>query len=138
LGLLIDYFNVYVLASICWEIYPNWHSSHPPSGKRLLLLLFHISMYTFHPLVKEFEYWSIIFFAVNVPLRDYQFHITQTALFQNTLVALPTGLGKTLIAAVVMFNYFRWFPEGNATPWSFIQFFLQFVACIISLCYITF
>jgi Fanconi anemia group M protein len=55
------------------------------------------------------------FFAVNVPLRDYQFHITQTALFQNTLVALPTGLGKTLIAAVVMFNYFRWFPEGNVT-----------------------
>lgn len=28
-------------------------------------------------------------------------------------MALPTGLGKTLIAAVVMFNYFRWFPEGN-------------------------
>lgn len=52
-------------------------------------------------------------YPVNVPLRDYQFHITQTALFQNTLVALPTGLGKTLIAAVVMFNYFRWFPEGK-------------------------
>ncbi|GAU15560.1 hypothetical protein TSUD_45970 [Trifolium subterraneum] len=52
-------------------------------------------------------------YPVNVPLRDYQFHITQTALFQNTMVALPTGLGKTLIAAVVMFNYFRWFPEGN-------------------------
>lgn len=51
--------------------------------------------------------------AVNVPLRDYQFSIARTALFSNTLVALPTGLGKTLIAAVVMFNYFRWFPEGN-------------------------
>ncbi|XP_058769697.1 DEAD-box ATP-dependent RNA helicase FANCM-like isoform X1 [Vicia villosa] len=52
-------------------------------------------------------------YPVNVPLRDYQFHIAQTALFQNTLVALPTGLGKTLIAAVVMYNYFRWFPEGK-------------------------
>ncbi|XP_073225685.1 DEAD-box ATP-dependent RNA helicase FANCM [Cicer arietinum] len=52
-------------------------------------------------------------YPVNVPLRDYQFHITQSALFQNTLVALPTGLGKTLIAAVVMYNYFRWFPEGK-------------------------
>lgn len=52
-------------------------------------------------------------FAVNVPVRDYQFNITKTALFSNTLVALPTGLGKTLIAAVVMYNYFRWFPEGN-------------------------
>ncbi|CAA7400328.1 unnamed protein product [Spirodela intermedia] len=51
--------------------------------------------------------------VVNVPLRDYQFSITKTALFSNTLVALPTGLGKTLIAAVVMYNYFRWFPGGK-------------------------
>lgn len=28
-------------------------------------------------------------------------------------MALPTGLGKTFIAAVVMYNYFRWFPEGK-------------------------
>ncbi|XP_020214184.1 DEAD-box ATP-dependent RNA helicase FANCM isoform X2 [Cajanus cajan] len=52
-------------------------------------------------------------YPVNVPLRDYQFGITQSALFSNTLVALPTGLGKTLIAAVVMYNYFRWFPQGK-------------------------
>ncbi|KAK6940331.1 Helicase, C-terminal [Dillenia turbinata] len=51
--------------------------------------------------------------SVNVPLRDYQLAITNMALFSNTLVALPTGLGKTLIAAVVMYNYFRWFPEGK-------------------------
>ncbi|XP_068662267.1 DEAD-box ATP-dependent RNA helicase FANCM isoform X4 [Aristolochia californica] len=52
-------------------------------------------------------------YPVNVPLRDYQFNIAKTALFSNTLVALPTGLGKTLIAAVVMYNFFRWFPEGK-------------------------
>ncbi|XVF63305.1 hypothetical protein PTKIN_Ptkin09bG0077300 [Pterospermum kingtungense] len=52
-------------------------------------------------------------YPVNVPVRDYQFAITKTALFSNTLVALPTGLGKTLIAAVVIYNYFRWFPEGK-------------------------
>lgn len=52
-------------------------------------------------------------YPVNVPLRDYQLSITKTALFSNTFVALPTGLGKTLIAAVVMYNYFRWFPEGK-------------------------
>ncbi|KAL5776376.1 hypothetical protein ACOSP7_009302 [Xanthoceras sorbifolium] len=52
-------------------------------------------------------------YPVNVPVRDYQFNITKTALFSNTLVALPTGLGKTLIAAVVMYNYFRWFPDGK-------------------------
>ncbi|KAH9757851.1 DEAD-box ATP-dependent RNA helicase FANCM [Citrus sinensis] len=52
-------------------------------------------------------------YPVNVPVRDYQFAITKTALFSNTLVALPTGLGKTLIAAVVIYNFFRWFPDGK-------------------------
>ena len=46
-------------------------------------------------------------------VRDYQAAIVQTALFHNTLVALPTGLGKTLIAAVVMLNFYRWFPKGK-------------------------
>ena len=35
-------------------------------------------------------------------VRKYQRDITETALFNNTLVCLPTGLGKTLIASVVM------------------------------------
>lgn len=42
------------------------------------------------------------------PTRDYQFSIVKNGLFNNTLVALPTGLGKTFIAATVMLNYFRW------------------------------
>ncbi|XP_076944817.1 DEAD-box ATP-dependent RNA helicase FANCM-like [Bidens hawaiensis] len=46
-------------------------------------------------------------------VRDYQVSITKTALFENTLVSLPTGLGKTLIAAVIMYNYYRWFPKGK-------------------------
>ncbi|KAK4533354.1 hypothetical protein CCYA_CCYA16G4236 [Cyanidiococcus yangmingshanensis] len=45
-------------------------------------------------------------------VRAYQFAIVQRALTRNTLVCLPTGLGKTLIAAVVMLNYMRWYPEG--------------------------
>lgn len=40
--------------------------------------------------------------------RDYQFNITQSGLFHNLLVALPTGLGKTFIAATIMLNWFRW------------------------------
>ncbi|XP_063977852.1 uncharacterized protein LOC135162866 [Diachasmimorpha longicaudata] len=48
----------------------------------------------------------------NLPVRKYQFSIVKTALFNNTLVCLPTGLGKTFIAAVVMYNYFRWYPKG--------------------------
>jgi len=44
--------------------------------------------------------------------REYQFVICRTCLFYNTLVCLPTGLGKTFIAATVMYNYWRWFKEG--------------------------
>ena len=42
------------------------------------------------------------------PPRDYQFTIVKHGLFNNTLVALPTGLGKTFIAATVMLNFIRW------------------------------
>ncbi|KAJ2821367.1 hypothetical protein GGI24_004236, partial [Coemansia furcata] len=45
------------------------------------------------------------------PARAYQQGAIQRCLFQNTLVALPTGMGKTLIAVVVMANYARWFPN---------------------------
>ena len=45
--------------------------------------------------------------------RDYQVEISEAALFENTLVSLPTGLGKTMIAAVVLYNYYRWFPRGK-------------------------
>ena len=34
-------------------------------------------------------------------VREYQRSIAETCLKKNTLVSLPTGLGKTLIAAVV-------------------------------------
>lgn len=46
-------------------------------------------------------------------MRDYQLNIVKTCLYQNTLVSLPTGLGKTFIAAVVMYNFYRWFPSGK-------------------------
>lgn len=49
----------------------------------------------------------------NLPERAYQREIAETAFLHNTLVCLPTGLGKTLIAAVVMYNFYRWFPGGK-------------------------
>ena len=52
-------------------------------------------------------------YPVNFPLRDYQFNIVQECLFKNTLVSIPTGLGKTFIAGVVMMNFLRWFPFGK-------------------------
>jgi ATP-dependent DNA helicase MPH1 len=41
-------------------------------------------------------------------IREYQYSIVSNGLFNNTLVALPTGLGKTFIAATIMLNYYRW------------------------------
>ncbi|KAF8529479.1 hypothetical protein JB92DRAFT_3106701 [Gautieria morchelliformis] len=52
-------------------------------------------------------------YPTNRPKRDYQFNIVKDSLFENSLVALPTGLGKTFIAGVLMLNYYRWFPEGK-------------------------
>jgi len=68
-------------------------------------------------------------FPLNRPKRDYQFNISRHCLFDNALVALPTGLGKTFIAGVVMLNckpsflsptscqsllvVYRWFPESK-------------------------
>jgi len=52
-------------------------------------------------------------FPTNIPEREYQFNIVRSALACNTLVCLPTGLGKTFIAAVVMYNFLRWYPEGK-------------------------
>ncbi|EFR03054.1 helicase domain-containing protein [Nannizzia gypsea CBS 118893] len=45
--------------------------------------------------------------------RDYQYNISHRGLFHNLLVALPTGLGKTFIAATVMLNWFRWTKDAQ-------------------------
>lgn len=47
------------------------------------------------------------------PTRDYQFSIVKNGLFNNVLVALPTGLGKTFIAATIMLNYYRWTKKAK-------------------------
>jgi len=75
-------------------------------------------------------------YPTNYPIRSYQRTIVETALFHNTLVSLPTGnfcichcpsssraallklsfhpgLGKTFIAAVVMYNFYKWYPKGK-------------------------
>lgn len=52
-------------------------------------------------------------FPTNKSERTYQFEIVKRCLHENCLVTLPTGLGKTFIAAVVMYNYYRWYPNGK-------------------------
>ncbi|KAK3091417.1 hypothetical protein FSP39_019739 [Pinctada imbricata] len=52
-------------------------------------------------------------YPTNYPVREYQYNIVHQALFKNTMVTLPTGLGKTFIASVVMYNFYRWYPQGK-------------------------
>ncbi|XP_055357131.1 uncharacterized protein LOC129602184 [Paramacrobiotus metropolitanus] len=52
-------------------------------------------------------------YPTNYDIRSYQFNIVQKALFRNTMVCLPTGMGKTFIAAVIMYNFYRWYPKGR-------------------------
>lgn len=56
---------------------------------------------------------NVWIYPTNYPIREYQLKISEAALFQNTLVCLPTGLGKTFIASVVMYNFYRWYPSGK-------------------------
>ncbi|XP_057882917.1 Fanconi anemia group M protein isoform X1 [Melospiza georgiana] len=56
---------------------------------------------------------SIWIYPTNLPVRPYQERMAGAALLANTLVCLPTGLGKTFVAAVVMYNFYRWFPSGK-------------------------
>ncbi|NXD30352.1 FANCM protein, partial [Spelaeornis formosus] len=59
---------------------------------------------------------SIWIYPTNLPVRPYQERMARAALLANTLVCLPTGLGKTFVAAVVMYNFYRWFPSGKLFP----------------------
>lgn len=49
----------------------------------------------------------------NMAIRGYQKQAVEKALFTNAMIVLPTGFGKTFIAAVVMHNFHRWYPTGK-------------------------
>jgi len=46
-------------------------------------------------------------------IREYQYRIVARGLYHNMLVALPTGLGKTFIAATIMLNWYRWTTDAQ-------------------------
>lgn len=45
--------------------------------------------------------------------REYQINIAETACKRNTLVVLPTGMGKTLIALLVAIKRLNQYPDGK-------------------------
>src|SRR5438128_12604742 len=48
-----------------------------------------------------------------IDVRDYQRNIAASALEKNTLVVLPTGLGKTVVALLVARERLAAFPTGR-------------------------
>jgi ERCC4-related helicase len=70
------------------------------------------------PDLLEAKHWI---YPLNKPKRDYQFNIIKHSLFENTLVALPTGLGKTFIAGVIMLNCVYSFNLINSLIFIFNQ-----------------
>ncbi|MEM5843221.1 MAG: DEAD/DEAH box helicase [Candidatus Aenigmatarchaeota archaeon] len=48
-----------------------------------------------------------------IELREYQINIANTAIKGNTLVILPTGTGKTIIAIIVASNRLMKFPDSR-------------------------
>ncbi|KXN84777.1 ATP-dependent DNA helicase mfh1 [Leucoagaricus sp. SymC.cos] len=81
-----------------------------PNKNHLLLLISHPPPMKLKPDLLEAKHWL---YPLNKPKRDYQFNIIKKSLFENTIISVPTGMGKTFIAGVVMLNYYRWFPEGK-------------------------
>lgn len=56
---------------------------------------------------------NVWIYPTNYPVREYQYAMVHTSLLHNTLVCLPTGLGKTFIGAVLMYNFYRWYPSAK-------------------------
>ncbi|KAL3481156.1 hypothetical protein BJX99DRAFT_219195 [Aspergillus californicus] len=83
-----------------------------PRGEQILSPPARVEPLTHHKLNQDaLDVWV---FPTNLgKTRDYQFNIAQKGLFNNLLVALPTGLGKTFIAATIMLNWLRWTRDSQ-------------------------
>ncbi|KAL2821710.1 hypothetical protein BDW59DRAFT_149905 [Aspergillus cavernicola] len=87
-------------------------ATQPPRGEQVLSPLDKTEPPTHHKLNQDaLDAWL---YPTNLgKTRDYQFNIAQKGLFHNLLVALPTGLGKTFIAATIMLNWLRWTKDAQ-------------------------
>ncbi|KAI9367017.1 hypothetical protein BJX61DRAFT_530340 [Aspergillus egyptiacus] len=87
-------------------------ATQPPRGEQVFSPPEKVEPPTQHRLNKDaLDVWV---YPTNLgKTRDYQFNIVQKGLFHNLLVALPTGLGKTFIAATIMLNWLRWTKDAQ-------------------------
>lgn len=56
----------------------------------------------------------------NHSLRPYQVECVEASLKQNCLISLPTGLGKTFIAAVIIYNFLKFYPDHKNCRFLFL------------------
>ncbi|XKL66266.1 hypothetical protein PGB90_009686 [Kerria lacca] len=64
--------------------------------------------------VKFFEITGRTFvYPITYHMYEFQKKIIITAIFNNTLISVPSGLGENFLAAVIAFNFHRWFLNGK-------------------------
>jgi ATP-dependent DNA helicase MPH1 len=114
-----------------YDMAPRNPATQPVPGEQVFFPPEKVERPTHHKLNRDkLDTWV---FPTNLGrTRDYQFNISQRGLFHNTLVALPTGLGKTFIAATIMLNWFRWTQDAQIV---FVAPTKPLVSQQISACY---
>ncbi|KAI9597587.1 hypothetical protein BDF19DRAFT_433851 [Syncephalis fuscata] len=114
-GAITDYFSRHALtqATTTTSTLTSPPSTADATSRSLFPPKFDITDWDCTPCAHSIDEEAIAtwIYPTNRPIRDYQYDIIRTALFVNTLACIPTGLGKTFIATVVMYNYYRWFPN---------------------------
>ena len=53
-------------------------------------------------------------------IRNYQIDCLETCLKKNCMISLPTGLGKTFVAAVLLYNYQKFYPDASKSRFIFL------------------
>ncbi|KAL8994495.1 MAG: hypothetical protein Q9169_005549 [Polycauliona sp. 2 TL-2023] len=91
---------------------PEAHTQSQPARKRNWPVANKDEPPTHHKIERQaMETWV---YPTNLgKTREYQYSIVRSGLYHNMLVALPTGLGKTFIAATIMLNWFRWTTDAQ-------------------------
>ncbi|KAL7675582.1 hypothetical protein ACOME3_001849 [Neoechinorhynchus agilis] len=84
------------------------------SSNGRLSLGVHDSSFISQATIDGFDYTTEgVFLYPSQSERSYQLNIVEKSLLRNTMVVLPTGLGKTFIATVVIYNFYRWYPKDK-------------------------
>ncbi|CAH8457779.1 unnamed protein product [Schistosoma rodhaini] len=99
----------------------NPHKNEVCENEQIIIDALERKLVVYHPTANDSEHLEGFdvdagaewIYPSDSSIRKYQLSIIEQCLYKNTLVCLPTGLGKTFVAAVVIYNFFRWYPTGR-------------------------